>query len=1242
MANASSSPSELAKLVLQNAGQASLAGGVTTLGQVFVQGELPANSGLVARIGGVSVPVQMDVKTTWPDGSVKMAVLSMERPTLAAGTQVDVVLSRAAAPASGPAVDLDAVLHGHSFVVDLNISGKGREHVDVLAALKDAVADGTASFWQNGSLSVQARVEVPIAGTSQRLVFDVTAFKGGEFKVDAQFNNDRAMEAVGGKAVYDISVTMDGQKVLQQAVTQAQYQNWHQEFSSGDHDGGQGLGSADSGWLNIRQDIARLEAANAVADYDLTLKIPESTLQRYEKQMAGAGWNDPFAVNDVAQYMPTTGGRPDIGIVSAANTVWLISQDPRAAAYALSQAETASTIPWNFWDAAHDTWVSTDNYPKISTSGRTGMGKPGDAMSAGLTQNVDANWTGWVPDVAHQPELSYVPYILTGERWMLDNLGAQAAWNIASGWNVPRQDDKDILVDRPQVRSASWGLRELENAAWAAPDGSAEKAYFTAAADANWKFLVDQIPTLTARQGEAYGWIDPGNYDNYGGGVAIWQQDYFASTVIFAAGRGSADALTVLNWMSNFLIGRFEHDADGFDIRDGAAYTLAVVDRTTGKHYQTWAEIGRAMDERDQSNNEGWSKGGPGGALATLAGIYQLTGSERALAAYKAVVALNAPDYNAAELARLPNFAVALPGLYPAGKAPTPAPVPVPSTPVPPVPVPVPPVLTPPTQPPATPQKPDSPNPGAGGAAPGSAGNDNKVLDKPVQGISVDLGAGDDRLVLASGGVNSVEVSNVETIIGGSGSDTVTLATLANGATVDLGAGNDRLLLANGSNVLRVSNVETITGGSGSDAVTLAALANGATIDLGAGDDRLVLAAGGANNLKVSNIETIIGDSGNDTVTLATLASDVAVDLGAGNDKLVLASGGANSAKVSNVETIIGGSGNDTVTLATLANDVTIDLGAGNDKLVLASGGANSVKVSNVETIIGGSGNDTVTLATLANDVTIDLGAGDDRLLLANGSNTLTVWNVESVQSAGGADVLTLGSAIQNGFVDLSAGSDKLILSSAGANSLTVSNVETIIGGSRDDAVTLGASVWGVTVDLGGGSDSLVLADTRNMLTVTNTETILGGSGADRITVTGSAASFISGGGGADILVGGSGDDTLLGGAEKDLLTGGAGADHFRYTAISDSAAAAPSLWDSIQDFQHGVDQLEFSGLLTGQFSYRGSAAFTGSHNSEARFVDARSDRLQIDVNGDGAADMTMVVDGLSASRMTASDFLWS
>jgi Ca2+-binding RTX toxin-like protein len=62
----------------------------------------------------------------------------------------------------------------------------------------------------------------------------------------------------------------------------------------------------------------------------------------------------------------------------------------------------------------------------------------------------------------------------------------------------------------------------------------------------------------------------------------------------------------------------------------------------------------------------------------------------------------------------------------------------------------------------------------------------------------------------------------------------------------------------------------------------------------------------------------------------------------------------------------------------------------------------------------------------------------------------------------------------------------------------------------------------------------------------------------------------------SDTIVGTSGNDFIYGGAKGDTLTGGAGADTFVYTAIIDSPPGKGK-FDTISDFTHGMDKLDFS-----------------------------------------------------------------
>jgi Ca2+-binding RTX toxin-like protein len=150
--------------------------------------------------------------------------------------------------------------------------------------------------------------------------------------------------------------------------------------------------------------------------------------------------------------------------------------------------------------------------------------------------------------------------------------------------------------------------------------------------------------------------------------------------------------------------------------------------------------------------------------------------------------------------------------------------------------------------------------------------------------------------------------------------------------------------------------------------------------------------------------------------------------------------------------------------------------------------------------------------------------------------------------------------------------------------------------------------------------------------------TLVGNAGANRLT--GSAeADRLEGGGGSDSLIGAGGADKLIGGLGNDILTGGASADEFIFTSRTSGV-------DVITDFNQLAgggeqgDVLRFEGLGVGTFAYLGTGAFTGGlDNSEARVV---GNQVLVDTNGDGTADITLTLTGLTnANQLGADDFLF-
>jgi Ca2+-binding RTX toxin-like protein len=168
------------------------------------------------------------------------------------------------------------------------------------------------------------------------------------------------------------------------------------------------------------------------------------------------------------------------------------------------------------------------------------------------------------------------------------------------------------------------------------------------------------------------------------------------------------------------------------------------------------------------------------------------------------------------------------------------------------------------------------------------------------------------------------------------------------------------------------------------------------------------------------------------------------------------------------------------------------------------------------------------------------------------------------------------------------------------------------------------------------------------------TVTVNGTSGID-IIKSGTAVHTINAGGGndqirggtaADIVNGGADNDKIIGFTGADIITGGTGNDQFRYLFDTDSGLGANA--DRITDFTIGGDRLNFALLDTNLgvagiqgFAFVGNGAFSGGGAASIRYTNSGADLLvQADVNGDGIADMEIILQGLTGSTPTAADFI--
>jgi hypothetical protein len=629
-------PGDLVGVVLENTLTHEIAPRYVTFGTSFARGQLPRGNGIEAVIAGKPTPAQIDIKNRYPDGSALFGVVTFRAPAMSGGADAPIMLRSTAAPAQQGSVAILPALQKHDITITLALANPGMPTsyvtIDAAKLLASAQASGQTSPWLTGPIAAETRVSQHIQG-SLRLVLDLRAYASGGVAADVQLNNDIAMSKQGGTETYGITISQSGKPVFAiPSIHQFQYQDWHTIIRAS--------GRAP---INVVHDVAAMERIGIVPAYQLAVGMTRTTLVDELKAITAPGWDAPLAVNGVTQYMPGVGGRGDIGPTNAANAVWLITQNPVAAEYAMGQSDTAGAVPWHFFYEKTGNFLTTDDFPNIWTDGRGGPA----SYTTGLTQQVDGK-TGWATDVAHQPDLSFIPYLMTGRRYVLDQLDAEAASSEVGQWpSVQARNQGQGIVVGPseQVRGAAWSLRELADSAYIDPDHSPMRAYFKHMIANNMDFLEQHLPAWTTAEGQLYGYI-VGTYGSGTNAFAPWQQDYFATTMATMAFQGVPGARKILLWENHFLAGSLLTNATGYNWHNGISYNLFIQSAKTKQPATTWAQLDSDTRDGGQSNGTGWSHSiGDYGLtrLAALASIYNVTRSGEALRAYERLLHSGAP-----------------------------------------------------------------------------------------------------------------------------------------------------------------------------------------------------------------------------------------------------------------------------------------------------------------------------------------------------------------------------------------------------------------------------------------------------------------------------------------------------------------------------------------------------------------------------------------------------------------------
>lgn len=554
-----------------------------TFGQVFAKGDLAADSGLAGREGDDIVPLQVDVKALHDDGSVRHAIISGILPTLLPLEKAKLELIPAKA---GTAAEVAPGAEWSHARVTVTVGGIG-----YWASLNELLNADSSKKWLYGQVVQEFHVSTPLLDKANKphphlaARFALRVYPdAANARIDITIENNWAYEPNPSNLTYDLTIVVDGKVVIDEKnFTHYHHARRREVFWL----------RGDPG-VHVRHDARYLIDTGALANYDPAVVVSEKKLQAVADNWKGDRIK-PMAAGSAMRGMPTTGGREDIGLLPGWAVRALLSQDPRAKMEMLGTADLAGSWSMHYRDEDTGQPISIVDYPYMTILGRSS-----DTMNP-KTKKYEAfpavdkgSTTPLTHDSSHQPNFAYLPYIVTGDHYSLEELQFWAMWNMLS-MNPGYREREKGLVWRNQVRAQAWNLRSIAEAAYITPDADRLKSHFAGFVKANLDWY---NATYTDNpNANKLGILDnPGAfaYQN-GNGIAPWQDDFFTQVVGHVADLGFDGAQKLLTWKGKFVIERMV--GEGAKPVFGAAYSMVVKKPNSSVIFPTIAEVLDATPE---------------------------------------------------------------------------------------------------------------------------------------------------------------------------------------------------------------------------------------------------------------------------------------------------------------------------------------------------------------------------------------------------------------------------------------------------------------------------------------------------------------------------------------------------------------------------------------------------------------------------------------------------------------------
>jgi len=542
-----------------------------SFGQVFVPKWIKSGRVIQGRIveTGQMLVIQTDRKATHSDGSLRHAVLTTVLPNLNANQKVTLELTPGSGSGVTSAINLvDFLATGYDAEVRLNLGG-----TVYVSSARSLLKKGPGKVWLSGNQATEWLVHDDKGVRDSNgnphphlmVRFAIRAYASGgqiiNILTDISIENNWTYVPGPTNQSYDVAITINGRQVYSKSkLSHFHHARWHKKFWS-----------AGKPPVHIVHDPHQLMATAAVSNYDpnLVYNMDTNRLQDY------VGFTvEPMGIGLAEKNMSDTGAHIDIGLLPRWAAMWLLSQDYWAKKATIDQGSAGGSWSIHYRDRNTDLPVSLDDYPYVCSANWCDNGdtvNPSTAKSEAAAACLGCA-NPFTHDKAHQPSFAYLPYLITGEYYLLEELQFWANYNMLDTNPGYRGFDKGTFSG--QVRGQAWSIRELARAAYITPDAHPLKAYFVSKVENNISRYRNKYITV---QSNNYGALD--SYDHPI--LAPWMDDFFTSALGVVHELGFTHVKPVLEWKVRFPVQRMgfgSENPDDFCWTKAASYHLLYDD----------------------------------------------------------------------------------------------------------------------------------------------------------------------------------------------------------------------------------------------------------------------------------------------------------------------------------------------------------------------------------------------------------------------------------------------------------------------------------------------------------------------------------------------------------------------------------------------------------------------------------------------------------------------------------------